>query len=817
MVTWYQMAAYCRWLSTEEGFPEDEIGYPPLDQIRSGMQLKPYFLSRSGYRLPTEAEWEYACRAGTTTRWSHGDSVELLPQYAWFKDNSQGRSWPMGMLAPNDLGLFDMEGNVTELCQHHLVSPKTFDDAKSSGHDFLNDAYPTQRPSPHLSLRGGSYAYERRETRSGRRWDDDTRRYDNSDRHVGFRIVRTLISQELQQARQFRRQATESHRTGQSSAEARERSQAQVAYELLMNRHPENLDYAWELADFLLEPADTEWQILEPVEVTSREGATLTRQPDGSVLASGKSPDNDVYTLRFEPRLPAMTALRLEVMPDRSLPRNGSGRDSHVAGGNFHLSEFRIEWAPQSTPDQRMTIPLKRATADFSQNGFPVANSIDDDSKSVWGIAVANCQPHWAIFKPAHSIGDEVGFVLVLKLEFADPVWKQATLGRFRISATNASQPARIDEWRTRLANSSLSGWARLAAAHALLGKPEPARAALTRAGSEPVGEFVDDLFLMALIHRELAQPEQARAWLERGLARFDKNTAEMNFKLLAGDAASVALEQEPPDLSLLIRLEKLLGIQALITSGSPAAELSAKRAETLAKLGIMQPEWYLQRGEWTAASKAVLHTVDKSPTDRLAWLRAAAVLVQAGQADAYRDLCQRMLLQFATSEDLGESEAACKVCLLLAGAVELPARSLEIFDRALTAGTAPDWFSGWGSGTRALAANRAGDSEAALTWSRKSLDASLNLGEPERSRIRAFALAVEALARHELGQAEKARSALDAATALIPAELQKLMSGADDERRLVAADSIDFNWLIAEILRREAEGLINRQQNEKP
>jgi formylglycine-generating enzyme required for sulfatase activity len=74
-------------------------------------------LLRTGYRLPTEAEWEYACRSGTLTSRYYGTSNELLGKYAWCQVNARDRTWPCGSLLPNDLGLFDMLGNVFEWCQ----------------------------------------------------------------------------------------------------------------------------------------------------------------------------------------------------------------------------------------------------------------------------------------------------------------------------------------------------------------------------------------------------------------------------------------------------------------------------------------------------------------------------------------------------------------------------------------------------------------------------------------------------------------------------------------------------------------------------
>jgi formylglycine-generating enzyme required for sulfatase activity len=113
-ISWYMAAKYCNWLSKEEGFPEPQWCYLiDGDEI----ELKSNYLSLLGYRLPTESEMEYASRAMTVTSGYFGESENLLPKYAWYNKSAKERTWPVGSLKPNDLGLFDAQGNVFVWCQ----------------------------------------------------------------------------------------------------------------------------------------------------------------------------------------------------------------------------------------------------------------------------------------------------------------------------------------------------------------------------------------------------------------------------------------------------------------------------------------------------------------------------------------------------------------------------------------------------------------------------------------------------------------------------------------------------------------------------
>jgi formylglycine-generating enzyme required for sulfatase activity len=188
-MTWFEAAQYCNWLSQQEGIPEVEWCYPSLEEIKEGMTMKAGYLYRSGYRLPTEAEFEYACRAGATTSRFFGTSEELLREYAWYTGNTfNEKPWPIGQLKPNDFGLFDMYGNVWEWGQD-LV--KVYDTgAKDTLWKDTEDTVLVISNDHKRPRKGGSYSYNADFQRSAYRnegYIPDERR-DN----VGFRVARTL-------------------------------------------------------------------------------------------------------------------------------------------------------------------------------------------------------------------------------------------------------------------------------------------------------------------------------------------------------------------------------------------------------------------------------------------------------------------------------------------------------------------------------------------------------------------------------------------------------------------------------------------------
>ena len=191
-VSWYGAAAYCNWLSEQEGIARDQWCYLPNEQgeYGEGMRLAPDYLHRTGYRLPSEAEWEYACRAGACTSRYYGEGEELLGRYAWYTKVSQDGGMLPGLpgrlgargdcLKPNEFGLFDMLGNAWEWCQDRMASYEP-------GEDVEGDTYIKDRDN--RLLRGGCFYTQARYVRSAYR-DRSVPGYVMSNN--GLRVARTV-------------------------------------------------------------------------------------------------------------------------------------------------------------------------------------------------------------------------------------------------------------------------------------------------------------------------------------------------------------------------------------------------------------------------------------------------------------------------------------------------------------------------------------------------------------------------------------------------------------------------------------------------
>jgi len=179
-INWTDAALYCNDRSREEGLE------PCYDEETWECNF-----DATGYRLPTEAEWEYACRAGSTSEYSFGNSPGQLKAHAWYVDNSSGKTHPVGQKQPNAWGLYDMHGNVAEWCNDRYLESYY---QQGPGEDPRGPAEGGQRV-----LRGGAWNSTAESCRSAYRSSDpsidDTCLASDA---IGFRCVRNAPAEPLQ-------------------------------------------------------------------------------------------------------------------------------------------------------------------------------------------------------------------------------------------------------------------------------------------------------------------------------------------------------------------------------------------------------------------------------------------------------------------------------------------------------------------------------------------------------------------------------------------------------------------------------------------
>ncbi len=172
-VNWGDAALFCNKRSLAEGLE------PCYDEATAECNYE-----ANGYRLPTEAEWEYACRAGTTTEYHFGDDPAQLKNYAWFDQNALEQTHPVGQKRPNAWGLYDMLGNVAEWCND------AYDAEAYKNGEGKNPRGPADGDL--YNLRGGAWALPADVCRSSARMADSPGFQDACFARdaIGFRCVR---------------------------------------------------------------------------------------------------------------------------------------------------------------------------------------------------------------------------------------------------------------------------------------------------------------------------------------------------------------------------------------------------------------------------------------------------------------------------------------------------------------------------------------------------------------------------------------------------------------------------------------------------
>ena len=227
--------------------------------------------------------------------------------------------------------------------------------------------------------------------------------------------------------------------------------------ELIAKRQKELKDYEVQLPKKLAayekktKPNAVDWTPLFPTALKASGGAKLTLLPDRSVIVSGNN-NRSVASFTARTDLRNITAIRLEVLADKSLPKGGPGR---ADDGNFVLSELQVQAAPVKNPKQKKPVALQNAKADFEQKNFNVKFAIDGrpDNNKGWGVSPSFGVTHWATFETKQPVGHDGGTLLTFFIheQFGG---RKYQLGRFRISVTTAKKPVGLslaDEYRAVL------------------------------------------------------------------------------------------------------------------------------------------------------------------------------------------------------------------------------------------------------------------------------------------------------------------------------------------------------------------------------
>ncbi len=175
------------------------------------------------------------------------------------------------------------------------------------------------------------------------------------------------------------------------------------------------------------------WHGLDIESFTAKNGSKLVKSPDGSIRAEGPTPLTEITTIVLKGPVQKVTALRLELLTDPSLPHNGPGRCSN---GNLHLNEFVVH-KRSDLGDENLL--LRGPLSDFDQEGWTIQHAVDGNPDTAWGIHPREGEPHEALFPLSVPVTLNAGESLVVRLDQTHG--REHLIGRFRLQVTETPGP----------------------------------------------------------------------------------------------------------------------------------------------------------------------------------------------------------------------------------------------------------------------------------------------------------------------------------------------------------------------------------------
>jgi tetratricopeptide (TPR) repeat protein len=342
-------------------------------------------------------------------------------------------------------------------------------------------------------------------------------------------------------------------RVGRAREYAKQRRHKEAAddYAAAFRIEPNLTEHAADYARALYE--DAAWSDLEVIEMKSAGGATLTRSADNSILASGKNPAADVYTVAARTRLPHVAALRLELM---ARP-NGRGAGRHLTrdtnGGWVMLGAFDLSAGPAPEGSALQPAPFEFAWSHFATSDQGnILNTISDERTTGWQwgswLSASPTVSQSALFFLRQPLAHPRGTRLTVRLDFpTSDNQGQLAPDCFRLSATSRTD---LMAFESMIARPQIDPWTKLAAAHCLRGDGAAALRALAKSAPKDANGF--NALLTAVAQCQCEQWKEGRETLLRA---FPQTLQMSDVQALLAVALSRLLQREPDDIEL--RLER--------------------------------------------------------------------------------------------------------------------------------------------------------------------------------------------------------------------------------------------------------------------